>query len=143
MKANLALTLLVLLEVGYPAFVMAVDKAVEVKGKAVVFFSPTEKEYNSLSENDQNEWSEVLSDFYHYRDNSLSFLEAHQIKPIITSSSKIIIRNERRTRTYLRKRFKHIVGYILTDGSKEPKVVEGFGTDIDLVMDFQAYFNIK
>lgn len=65
MKIKLALTVLILLAVGSPSFARAEDKAIEVKGKAVVFFGPTKQEYNSLSENEQNEWSEILSDFYH------------------------------------------------------------------------------
>jgi len=47
------------------------------------------------------------------------------------------------THTYVRKKFKHIVGYILTDGNKAPKVVEGVATDIDLINDFKKYFKLK
>ncbi len=143
MKIKLALTILILLVVGSTSFARAEDKAVEVKGKAVVFFGPTEQEYISLSKNEKNEWSEVLSDFYHYRDKTIPYLESHKIKPIITAMSKITIQVGSNTRTYARKNFKHIVGYILTDGTNEPKVVEGVGTDIDLINDFSQYFKIK
>lgn len=143
MKIKLALTILILLAMGSPSFARAKDTVVEVKGKAVVFFGPTEQEYKSLSANEQNEWNELLSDFYHYRDNTIPFLESHKIKPIITSNTKIIIQTGANTRTYARKKFKHIVGYILADGNKEPKVVEGVGTDIDLISDFKEYFKIK
>ncbi len=143
MKIKLASTVLILLAVGCPSFARAEDKVIEVKGKAVVFFGPTEQEYNALSENDKNEWSEVLSDFYHYRDKAIPYLESHKIKPIITAVSKITIQVGSNRRTYARKQFKHIVGYILTDGTNEPKVVEGVGTDIDLINDFNQYFKIK
>ncbi len=143
MRLKLASAILILLTVGSPSFATAGDKVVEVKGKAVVFFGPTEQEYNSLSENERNEWSEVLSDFYHYRDKTIPYLESHKIKLVITAMSKITIQVGSNTRTYTRKKFKHIVGYILTDGTNEPKVVEGVGTDIDLINDFSHYFKIK
>lgn len=143
MKIKFALTILIFLLVGSPYFVRAEDKVAEVKGKAVVFFGPTEKEYQSISENEQNEWNEVLSDFYYYRDKTIPYLESHQIKPLITANSEIIIHTDAKTRAYARKKFKHIVGYILTDGKNEPKVVESVGTDIDLINDFREYFKIK
>jgi len=115
----------------------------DVKGKAVVFFGPTEREYSSLTENEKNEWSEVLSDFYHYRDKTVPFFESNKIKPFVAANTKIIIHNWRNARTFARKNFKHIVGYILTDGNKKPIVVEGAGADLYLINDFKEYFELK
>ncbi len=128
---------------GSVSFAEVEDKVVEVKGKAVVFYGPTEKEYESLSENGQYELNEVLSDFYYYRDKAIPYLESNKIKAIITSDMKIKIQVGSNARTYERKKFKHIVGYILTDGSKEPQVEQGVGTDTDLINDFNKYFNLK
>ncbi len=144
MKIKFALTILILLTIGSPSYGGAKNDVLDVKGKAVVFFGPTEKEYNSLSENDKNEWNEVLSDFYHYRDKTIPFLQSNNIKPIITADMNIKIHLAGGdSRTYVRKKFKHIVGYILTDGTKEPKVVLGVGTDMDLINDFKEYFKLK
>lgn len=144
MKIKVALAILVLLIIGNPSYGASKNVVLDVKGKAVVFFGPTEKEYNALSENEKNEWNEVLSDFYHYRDKTISFLESNNIKPIITADMNIKIHLKGgKSRTYVRKDFKHIVGYILTDGNKEPKVVLGVGTDMDLINDFKEYFKLK
>ena len=143
MKNIFTLTILILLTIGSASYGGSKDDVLNIEGKAVVFFGPTKQEYNSLSENDKNEWSEVLSDFYHYRDETIPYLESNKIKPIISSNATIKIRAGANTRTYARKKFKHIVGYILTDGNKEPKVVEGVGTDMDLINDFKEYFKLK
>jgi len=142
MKIKFVLTILILLTIGSIANGSSTD-VLDVKGKAVVFFGPTEREYNSLTENYKNEWSEVLSDFYHYRDKTIPYLESNKIKPIVTANTKIIIHTGTNARTFVRKNFKHIVGYILTDGNKKPKVVEGVGTDMDLINDFKEYFGLK
>jgi hypothetical protein len=143
MKVKFILILLFVLVVNTSSFAGIEGEVVEVNGRAVVFFEPTEKEYNSLSKNEKNEWSEVLTDFYYYRDSVTSFLEENNIKVIKTSNPKIVIHTESGTRTYIRKKFNNIVGYILTDGKNEPKVVESIGTDVDMIMDFKAYFKIK
>ncbi len=143
MRVKFALAILILSMIGNLSFGGSNNEILDVKGKAVVFFGPTEKEYDSLSENEQNEWNEVLSDFYHYRDEAIPYLESNKIKPIITANKEIRIQTGTNSRTYARKKFKHIVGYILTDGKKEPKIVQGVGTDIDLINDFKEYFKIK
>jgi hypothetical protein len=143
MKIKFALIIFIVLALGSPSHAGAEDKVLDVRGKAVVFFGPTQKEYKSLSENEQNEWNEVLSDFYHYRDKTIPYLESNRIKPIITADAKIMIHTGANVRTFARKNFKHIVGYILTDGNNEPKVVEGVGTDLDLINDFKIYFKLE
>jgi hypothetical protein len=143
MKAKFVFILLFVLAMSSSSFTGTKGEVVEIKGRAVVIFEPTDEEYNSLSENEKNEWNEVLSDFYYYRDSTTSFLEAHDIKVIKTSNSEIVIHTESGTRTFIRKKFNNLVGYILTDGKNEPKVIESIGTDIDMIMDFKAYFNVK
>jgi len=144
MKVKFVLTFLVLLMIVNPSYGGPKDDILDVEGKAVVFFEPTEKEYNSLSENEKNEWNEVLSDFYHYRDSIIPDLESNNIKPVITSAMKITIHFAGdKSRTYIRKKFKQNVGYLLTDGNKEPKVILGVRTDVDLMIYFKQYFKIK
>jgi len=127
------------------SYAETVDRALDVKGKAVVFFEPTKKEFNSLSEKEKHEMNEVLSDFYHYRDSLIPYLESNNIKPIITSDRKITIHFAGdKSRTYVRKKFNYAVGQIITDGKREPKVVLGVvGTDVDFINDYKQYFKLK
>jgi hypothetical protein len=142
---KIALIILILLVMGSLSHAETKDGVLDVKGKAVVFFEPTEKEYKSLTEKERNELSEVLSDFYHYRDSLIPYLESNNIKPIITSDRKITVHLAGdKSRTYVRKKFKYAVGQIITDGKREPKVVLGVaGTDIDLMNDYKQYFKLK
>jgi hypothetical protein len=142
---KIALIILILLVMGSLSHAGTKDEVLDVKGKAVVFFGPTEKEYNSLSEKERNELNEVLSDFYHYRDSLVPYLESNNIKPVITSDRKITIHLAGdKSRTYVRTKFKYVVGQIITDGKREPKVVLGVvGTDIDLINEFKQYFKLK
>ncbi len=55
MKIKIALTILILMMVGDLSYGGARDGVLDVKGKAVVFFGPAQKEYDSLSKNDKNE----------------------------------------------------------------------------------------
>ena len=144
MAAKVTLAILLLYIVISPSNVAAADDVTEVKGKAVVFYGPAQQEYDAHPEVEREEWTEVLSDFEYYRDLIIPFLEKNGIAPVSTVASKINIQLEGNKRhTYVRKDFDHVVGYIMTDGKSEPKVVTGVGTDSDLLMDFKEYFKIK
>jgi hypothetical protein len=143
MKVKFSFILLLLLSVNSFSYAGTECDVVEVREKAVIILEPTEKEYNSLSEKEKNEWDEVLSDFYYYKDSVTSFLEENNIKVIKTSNSKIVIHTGSSSRPYIRAKFNNLFGYILTDGKNEPKVVESVGTDVDMIMDFKEYFKIK
>lgn len=129
--------------IGSPSYGGVKNGVLEVKGKAVVFFSPTQEEYNVISDKDKSEWGEVLSDFYHYRDKTIPFIESNNIKPIITADMKINIHLAATNHIYTRKKFEHIVGYILTDGIRDPKVVLGVGTDSDIIENVKEYFKLR
>lgn|SRR5574341_1539 len=144
MKIKFGLTFLFLLTISNPSYGGAKNDVLDVKGKAVVFFGPEEKDYNLLSEDEKNEWSEVLSDFYYYRDKTIPYLESNNIKPIATSVASIKVHLAgANSRSYAKQKFEHIVGCILTDGNSEPKVVLGVGTDVDMINDFKEYFKLK
>jgi hypothetical protein len=142
---KIALLILVFFVMGSLSHAGTKDEVLDVKGKAVVFFGPTEREYNALSEKEKNYLSEMLSDFYHYRDSLVPYLESNNIKPVITSDQKITIHLAGdKSRTYVRKNFKYVVGQIITDGKREPRVVLGVvGTDIDLINEYKQYFKLK
>ncbi len=141
MKIKLALLICVLLTTGIPAH--AAESVLVVEGKAVVFFGPSDQEYQAVPESEKYGWDETLSDFYYYGKKTFPYLESNRIQPLITANTTIRIHAGDKVRTFVRKNFKHAVGYIMTDGNKEPKVIEGVGTDADLITDFKEYFALK
>jgi hypothetical protein len=144
MKTRLIISLILLLTVTIPSFGGETDDVLNVEGKKVVFFGPNQLEYDAVSEDEQDEWNEVLSDFEYYRDLTIPYLDKNDIKHITTAAPEIRIQLEGgKDRIYKRKDIEHIVGYILTDGKSEPKLVPGVGTDTDLISDFKEYFGGK
>jgi len=144
MKNILASAIIIFLTIFYPAHGDTKTDALDVKGKAVVFFGPTQQEYNSLSAVKKKQANEALDDFNHYCKNVIPFLESNNIQPISTSTMRIKIQfAPTKNIIYTRKEFQQYIGYILTDGNKEPKVIFGVLTDIELIEAFKEYFNIK
>ena len=118
--------------------------AVYVSGKAVVFFGPTWDEYVSLSEKDKAAINSELYDFAHYRLQVLEYLEANGIQPVSTARQNIQIQIEpNEVIHYFRRDFDHVVGLILTDGLKEPKVFMGAATASELKSMFEEYFGLQ
>ena len=139
----IAILILVLLPV-FDAQGGAANDTLHVSGKAVVFFGPTQAEYDSLSEEEKGDMDEVLSDFYYYRQQVISFLKSNQIQEFLTASPRIQFKlSGRERRTFLRRNFNPNVGLIMTDGNQEPKVFLGVATDVDLVPIFEEYFGLK
>ncbi len=121
-----------------------VNDTLQVSGKAVVFFVPSQEEYDSLSDDEKAEINEVLSDFYFHRENVVPYLKSNMIQEFLTDSAKIMIKvNGNKTLTFIKREFNQEVGVIMSDGKKEPKVDLGVATDIDLIFRFREYFGIK
>ena len=119
------------------------DDTLYVSGNAVVFFGPTQPEYDSLNENRQAEMNEVISDFYHYHSEVTPFLERNGIKDFITAKALITIQlTGTEIRSFRRQNFKHAMGMIMSDGKREPKVYLGVATDFDLIEMFKDFFII-
>jgi hypothetical protein len=112
--------------------------------KAVVYFSITNQEYEKIDEKIRWQTDEVLSDFYHYKDALSSFLKENGIKEYFTAKKQIAFQNSTKGKTvFKRSNFDHVVGIIMVDKNKEPRVFLGVGTDIDLIEEFKTYFEIK
>ena len=121
----------------------APDDTVHVSGKAVVFFGPSQAEYLSMSDQKKNEINKLLYDFYHYRGEVLSFLELNEINEINTARSKIFIELDgKKTIIYDRKDFGKVVGLIMTDGHREPKIFLGAATDSQIIDMCYKYFDL-
>ena len=93
---------------------------IKVKGKAVVFFSLTQLEYEKLAKDANSGIDEVLSDFNYCADAVSDTIKQHGYKPIRTESRYIqVIFDNNTTKTFDRLSNKvHSTGYVLTNGQK-------------------------
>ena len=145
MRVFTAITILLLCCLYFPAAQGGVaNDTLYVSGKAVVFFGPTQAEYDSLSEEEKAEMNEVLSDFYYYREQVIPFLKSNQIQEFLTASPRIQVKlSGSEHRTFARRNFNVNVGLIMADGTQEPKVFLGVATDVDLIPMFKDYFGLE
>ncbi len=135
--------LLLVLQVLFTQTAWAED-SFDVSGRAVVFFGPTQDEYDALSEHEQEDMNEILSDFYFYQNNVVPFLEANGIEDFHSANPVIrVVLSEEESRIFRRRQFEHDVGLIMIDGAREPLVSLGVATDIIWIPMFKAYFNFE
>jgi hypothetical protein len=121
-----------------------VNDTLQVSGKAVVFYVPSQKEYDLLSDDAKTELDEVLSDFYYHQENVVSYLKSNMIQDFLTHSAKIMIKlNGNKSLAFMKRDFDQEIGVIMTDGKKEPKIYSGVATDIDLINMFKEFFRIQ
>jgi len=115
----------------------------EINERAVVYFFPNKAEVETINSNNE-EYGEVLDDYFYYKNNMVDYLKQHSIKSY--SSSHSVIKAFYEGGKYIKlNRIKDIskIGYILVDGSKKPKILFGVYTDIDLMFELQTFFNIQ
>jgi len=112
-------------------------------GRIVVFFYPSQAEYDSLARDENSGIDEVLGDFQFYAGQVQSFLKDHQIASTMTEADVIEIEWSKKTFRFERCIGEHIVGMILSDGVHLPKVVFGVDTDDGLQQVFAEYFKTK
>ena len=135
--------LLLVLQVLFTQTAWAED-SFDISGRAVVFFEPTQDEYDALSEHEQEDMNEILSDFYFYQHNVVPFLEANGIEDFHTANPLIrVVLSEDETRIFQREQFEHDIGLIMIYGEREPVVSLGVSTDVTWIRMFKAYFDIK
>jgi hypothetical protein len=121
-----------------------IKDTLQVRGKAIVFFGPSQAEYVSMSDYEKNEIDEVLYDFYHYRKEVLAFIAINGIQEYSTARSYIkIFFGDNESITYTRAAFDHVVGIIMTEGRHVPQVFLGAATDSDLISMFTEYFDLE
>jgi hypothetical protein len=117
------------------------NDTLKAEGKTVIFFTISEMEYNTLSRGPDSGIDETLDDFNYYAAIFADTLKKVGYKPIITGSRYIQIKlGNGIYKTYDRLAEKEsVVGYIMSDGIKEPKVEYGVVTDIDLLTTFNEF----
>lgn len=117
---------------------------VQISGKAVVFFSLSQGEYDLLSSEDQEAYTELLSDFYTYSGQIGKYLDQQRIAHILTGSRYIEVKNVGKTiYCYDKKAFEDAVGMILTNGKKRPKVISGVAVETEAFPIIRKYFSLR
>ena len=112
-----------------------------IAGKAVVFFGPTQAEYDVLSEDTDSEIYEILFDFYYFVENLIPSLEEAGLQYFVIDHAEIQIELRDGSRVNLDKsELGSEVGMILTDGERDPEVVIRLGTDIDMWFTIEEFF---
>ena len=119
----------------------AVEDTLYVRGKAVVFFGPSQSEYLSMTDQEKDAIDEELYDFYHYRGKVLPILVSNAIQEFSTARRTIQIQlGDSKNITYFRKDFGSVMGMILTDGRQAPEISLGAATKAELIFLLEEYF---
>ena len=115
-----------------------------VRGKAVIFFGPSQSEYLTMTDQEKEAIDEQLYDFYYYREKVLPFLASNGIQEFSTARRQIEIQLDNRQRIrYFRKDFGRLMGVILTDGRQTPQIFPGAVSKTELIFLFEKYFDLK
>ena len=115
-----------------------------VRGKAVIFFGPSQSEYLTMTDQEKDAIDKQLYDFYYYREKVLPFLASKGIQEFSTARRQIEIQLDNRQRIrYFRKDFGRLMGVILTDGRQMPKILPGAVSKTELIFVFEKYFDLK
>ena len=144
----LVLTLCICL-LAFPSYVLAEPcsgkskDTVKVSGRVVVFYAISQLQLDSLSLDDREAYTELLSDFYEYSGRLGGYLDKHGIKHILTGSRYIEIEAGNKTCCYDKTKLEEDVGVILSDGKKQPKIVPGLFTDLEILPVVAEYYAVK
>lgn len=115
-----------------------------IPGKAVVFFSLSQGEYDLLSAEDQEAYTELLSDFYTYSGKIGKYLDQQHIAHILTGSRYIEVKSiGKKIYCYDKKVSEDEVGMILTNGRKQPKIISGVIVETEALPIIRKYFSLK
>ncbi|MDH5600190.1 MAG: hypothetical protein OEY78_02680 [Gammaproteobacteria bacterium] len=90
-----------------------------------------------LSENDQS-YVEINEDFNYYYQNLSSWLNKNKYTYSRHTISPINIKNIRRT--FSNQELGSDVGVILIKNNNSYKIIQGIGTDVDLIVDINGFF---
>ena len=115
-----------------------------VRGKAVVFFGPSQSDYLSMTDQEKDAIDEELYDFYYYRKKVLPFLASNAIQEFSTARRQIEIQlDDSQSLSYFRNDFGRLMGVILTDGRQAPKILLGAVTKKELIFLIEEYFGLQ
>ena len=113
------------------------EDAIQVSGPTLIaFFAPA-----SQSESDERaELSEIMSDFQWHLGRARESLESSGVSVHERYDRAIRILNGGKMRVYMPSAETIGIGYYLVSLNREPKVLEGIFTDVDLVAAAKSYF---
>lgn len=114
-----------------------------VSGRMAVFYAPSQAQFNSLSQEDQEAYTELLSDFYEYIGQLGRFLDKHDIKHILTGSRYIEVKSGGKAYCFDKTKLEEELGVILSDGKRRPKLVQGVFTDLEMMPTVVDHFSLK
>ena len=90
-----------------------------------------------LSENDQG-YVEINEDFNYYYQNLSSWLNKNKYTYSRHTASPIKIKNKRKT--FSKQELGTDVGVILIKNNNSYKIIQGIGTDVDLIVDINGFY---
>ncbi len=112
-----------------------------VTGPAVVFYSPTAAERDSIIRADGLDQAELFDDFDYSAGKAAAFLKGRNIPLKLTSVPIIVVQyGQKKSRTLERAKAPDIIGIILTDGAQEPRLIPGLVTDEELITEVEVFF---
>lgn len=113
----------------------------KVEGKVVVFFTISQQEYDLLPKDPNSGVDEVLDDFNYHAGIASDSMKRTGYETTITGSRYIQVKLDNGNfKTFDRLASQEsIVGYLFSDGVKEPKIEYGVGTDLDLLSSFNDF----
>ncbi|ANQ49885.2 hypothetical protein MY04_2516 [Flammeovirga sp. MY04] len=119
------------------------NDTLHVKGKAIVFFSINQQEYDSLAQDENSGVIEMIDDFNYYANEVHDKLSSLGYHLSMSAARYIVLEMDDSSKvTFDRLKNKdEIVGRIYSDGNNS-KIYYGVATDIDILIEEQE-FNIK
>jgi len=123
--------------------VTAQAEAINLLGRVVVFFAPQEDQYDPTIV-DSVALSDTLFGKYRCSANALeSLLVQNKIGFFTTSANSIRVRWSGHRFVFDPAGEDSSFGMIMSDGLKEPKVVPGFKSDVELQKEIRSFFQFK
>jgi len=116
-----------------------------VSGRTVVIFGPSRPEYEALVKAaGGKEVDSLLDEFYYQVSVTIPHLEQNGLATKYSASNhfKVLFDNKKAVE-FERKEFDYIIGFILSDGKREPVVVSGVIPPDSWLKEIVEYFNLR
>jgi hypothetical protein len=117
------------------------EEYVIINEPSVVFYKPTNEKIDSLLQDENSGFNEILSDFLYYSEQIEPYIKSVKIKPIHSSAHILYFRlRNKNPFTLFREDFEHSVGLILVNKKNDPFVLQGVYTDVFISEKIDNYF---
>lgn len=112
-----------------------------VSSPALVVFTCSQTERDSLARDPNSGVDEVLDDFLFYLQKVRPWLDSNRVAVLETTAERFVITRQGKTvYTYDRKADNHIVGCVLIAQGKSPRLISGVSTDYEYRQVFPKYY---